>query len=140
MAPPIFQAQTLDGDPRVPNLFMKDMLPSFAGSPNLSPFSFDRLNRTPYLSQWSFGIEKVLGSNWVFEAEYAGSQGNKMPQRRNLNPGSIDPTGTIPIAQRVPYPQFGAGMLITYNGGGGRYKTPTPQIEKGDVHGHYTLR
>jgi hypothetical protein len=139
MGPPIFQAQTLDGDPRVPNLFMKDMLPSFAGSPNLSPFSFDRLNRTPYLSQWSFGIEKVLGKNWVFEAEYAGSQGNKMPQRRNLNPGRIDPTGTIPIAQRIPYRQFGAGMLLAYNGGWTSYNALTAKIERRYASGLYLL-
>ncbi len=139
MGPPIFQAQTLDGDPRVPNLFMRDMLPSFAGSPNLSPFSFDRLNRTPYLCQWSFGIEKVLGSNWVFEAEYAGSEGNKMPQRRNLNPGRIDPTGTIPIAQRVPYPQFGAGMLLAYNGGWTSYNALTAKIERRYASGLYLL-
>ena len=29
-----------------------------------------------------------------------------MPQRRNLNPARIDPTGTIPVAQRRRYPQY----------------------------------
>jgi hypothetical protein len=137
--PPFFQAQTIDGDPRTPNLFMRDMLPSFTASPNLSPFTFDRLNRTPYLNQWSFGIQKAFGSNWVLDAEYTGSQGNKMPQRRNLNAGRVDPTGTIPIAQRVPYPQFGAGMLITYNGGWSSYNALTAKIERRYASGLYLL-
>jgi hypothetical protein len=104
--PPFFQAQTLEGNAQVPNLFMRDMLPSFTASPAISPFSFDRLNRTPYLTQWSFGIQKSFGANWLLEAEYAGSTGNKLPQRRNQNAGRVDPTGTIPIAQRVPFPAF----------------------------------
>ena len=104
--PPFFQAQTLKADATVPNLFMKDMLPSFTASPAISPFSFDRLNRTPYLNQWSFGLQKSFGTNWLVEAEYAGSHGNKLPQRRNQNAGRIDPTGTIPIAQRIPYPGY----------------------------------
>jgi hypothetical protein len=137
--PPIFQAQTIEGNPRVPTLFMRDMLPSFTASPNLSPFTFDRLNRTPYLTQWSFGFEKALGNNWVFEAEYAGSQGNKLPQRRNLNAGRIDPTGTIPIVQRIPYPQFGPGMLIAYNGGWSSYNALTAKIERRYASGLYLL-
>lgn len=139
VGPPIFQAQTLDGHPTSPNLFMRDMLPSFTASPNLSPFTFDRLNRTPYLNQWSFGIQKGFGNNWVFEAEYAGSQGNKMPQRRNLNAGRIDPTGTIPLVNRIPYPQFGAGMLITYNGGWTSYNALTTKIERRYASGLYLL-
>ena len=58
--PPFFQAQTIEGDPGTPNLFMRDMLPSFTNSPNVSPFTFDRVNRTPYLTQWSFGAQKSL--------------------------------------------------------------------------------
>lgn len=137
--PPFFQAQTLSGDARTPNLFMRDMLPSFATSPAISPFTFDRLNRTPYLTQWSFGIQKAFASDWVFEAEYAGSTGNKLPQRRNLNAGAIDPTGTIPIANRVPFPAFGPGMLITYNGGWSSYNALTAKVERRFAQGLYLL-
>jgi hypothetical protein len=59
--PPFFQAQTIEGDPRTPNLFMRDMMPSFTNSPNVNPFTFDRGNRTPYLTQWSFGAQKSFG-------------------------------------------------------------------------------
>ena len=137
--PPFFQAQTLVGDTRVPNLFMRDMLPSFSTSPAISPFTFDRLNRTPYVNQWSFGLQKSFGTNWVLEAEYAGSSGSKLPQRRNLNAGRVDPTGTIPIAQRIPYANFGPGMLITYNGGWSSYNALTAKIEKRFSQGFYLL-
>jgi hypothetical protein len=137
--PPFFQAQTLTGDARTPNLFMRDMLPSFATSPSISPFTFDRLNRTPYLIQWSFGIQKSLGTDWLIEAEYAGSRGNKLPQRRNLNAGAVDPTGTIPIANRVPFQGFGPGMLITYNGGWSSYNALTAKVERRFAQGLYLL-
>jgi hypothetical protein len=115
------------------------MLPSFSTSPAISPFTFDRLNRTPYVNQWSFGLQKSFGTNWVLEAEYAGSSGSKLPQRRNLNAGRVDPTGTIPIAQRIPYPNFGPGMLITYNGGWSSYNALTAKIEKRFSQGFYLL-
>jgi hypothetical protein len=137
--PPFFQSQRLEGDPRTPTLFMRDMLPSFTASPNLTPFTFDRLNRTPYVNQWSFGIQKSFGADYLFDVEYAGSQGNKLPQRRNLNAGRLDPTGTIPIAQRVPFPQFGPGMLITYNGGWSSYNALTAKLEKRYSSGLYLL-
>jgi len=139
MGPPFFQAQTLSGDARVPNLFMSDMLPSFTTSPAISPFSFDRLNRTPYLLQWSFGLQKSIGAHWLVEAEYAGSQGNKLPQRRNINAGAVDPTGTIPIANRVPFPGFGPGMLLTYNGGWSSYNALTAKVERRFASGLYLL-
>ena len=56
--PPFFQAQTIEGHPQTPNLFMRDMMPSFTNSPNVNPFTFDRENRTPYLTQWSLGGQK----------------------------------------------------------------------------------
>ena len=135
---PFFQQQTIDGDPRTPTIFMKDMLPAFTASANTGPFTFDRLNRTPYLNQWSFGIQKGFGDNWLFEIEYAGSQGNKMPQRRNLNVATMDPTGTIPVAQRRRYPQF-ADILLTYNGGWTSYNAMTAKLEKRFSSGLYLL-
>jgi hypothetical protein len=137
--PPFFQAQTLEGDLRTPTLFMRDMLPPFTAGPNLSPFTFDRRNRTPYLGQWSFGVQKSLGPTMVLELDYTGSTGQKLPQRRNLNAGRIDPTGTIPLSQRVPYPQYGTNMLLTYNGGWSSYNALTARLERRFAGGFYLL-
>jgi len=136
--PPFFQAQTIEGDPRTPNLFMRDMLPSFVNSPNVNPFTFDRGNRTPYLTQWSLGGQKSFASNYLLEIEYTGSTGQKLPQRRNLNIASLDPTGTIPIVQRVQYPQYGF-ILMTYNGGWSSYNALTTKLEKRWSRGLYFL-
>jgi hypothetical protein len=117
---------------------MSDMLPSFAASPNLNPFSFDRHNRTPYLSQWSFGIQQSFKRDYLFELEYAGSTGQKLPERRNLNIAALDPTGKIPIAARVPFPAYGF-VLLTYNGGWSSYNALTARLEKTFSNGLYML-
>jgi outer membrane receptor protein involved in Fe transport len=127
--PPFFQAQTIEGNPRTPDLFMRDMMPSFTNSPNVNPFTFDRGNRTPYLTQWSVGAQKSFSNDFLLEAEYTGSEGSKLPQRRNLNIATLDPTGTTPIVQRVPFPQFGP-ILMTYNGGWSSYHALTAKVEK----------
>ena len=136
--PPFFQARQLEGDPTRPTLVMSEMLPSFEAAPNLSPFSFDRSNRTPYLSQWSLGFQKSLGKDYLVELEYVGNTGQKLPQRRNLNVGRLDPTGTIPLVQRVPFPQYG-GILLAYNGGWSSYNAMTAKIEKRWSSGLYFL-
>ena len=75
--PPFFQAQTIEGDPQTPNLFMRDMMPSFTNSPNVNPFTFDRGNRTPYLTQWSLGAQKSFANDYLLEVEYTGQHGSE---------------------------------------------------------------
>ena len=60
---------------------------------------------------------------------YAGSTGQKLPQRRNLNIGSFDPSGTAPISARVPYPDYGF-ILYAYNGGWSSYQAFTARYER----------
>jgi hypothetical protein len=117
---------------------MNQMLPSFTTSPSLSPFTFDRLNRTPYISQWTFDIQHSFANNNLVEIGYAGSTGQKLPQRRNLNIASFDPAGTIPIASRVPFPGFGF-ILYDYNGGWSSYQALTARYEKRFGSGLYFL-
>ena len=75
--PPFFQAQTLDGDPAHADPLHARHAAFVHHVAQLSPFTFDRLNRTPYLTQWSFGMQKSLGKDWLFEVEYAGSTGQQ---------------------------------------------------------------
>ncbi|PYU92505.1 MAG: TonB-dependent receptor [Acidobacteria bacterium] len=138
IGPPFYQSQTLQSDPTRPTLRMSEMMPSFAASTNLNPFSFDRHNRTPYLSQWSFGIQQSFKRDYLFELEYAGSTGQKLPQRRNLNIATIDPTGTIPIEARQPFPDY-SFILLTYNGGWSSYNAMTARLEKSFTGGLYML-
>ena len=68
---------------------MRDMLPSFATSPAISPFSFDRLNRTPYVSQWSFGIEKSFEQQDPLLQAARGAQTCGTQQRFAQKPATI---------------------------------------------------
>jgi hypothetical protein len=136
--PPFFRAQTIEGHPTLPTLFMRDMMPPFTDSQSLNPFTFDRLNRTPYLSQWTFGIQRSFLKDFLLEIEYAGSTGQKLTQRRNLNIATLDPTGRVPIRERVPYPQYGF-ILMTYNGGWSSYNALTAKLEKRFSNGFYGL-
>lgn len=138
IGPPFYQSQTLNSNPTTPTLFMSQMMPAFSASPNLNPFSFDRHNRTPYVNQWSFGVQRTFAHDYVVELDYAGSTGNKLPQRRNLNIASIDPSGKVPIVQRVPYPAYGF-ILLTYNGGWSNYNALTARVEKRFGGGLYLL-
>lgn len=131
--PPFYQTQTINAEATgvrpQPTLFMKDMLPSFSLKANLSPQTLDRTNRTPYLSQWSFGVQHSFSKDWLAEVEYAGSTGQKLPQRRNLNIATLDPTGTIPVKQRQPFPAWET-ILLSYNGGWSSYNAMIARIEK----------
>ena len=138
IGPPFYESQTINSNPTMPTLVMSQMLPSFTASPSLNPFTFDRLNRTPYISQWTFNIQHSFAGNNMIELGYNGSTGQKLPQRRNLNIASIDPTGTIPISARVPYPNFGF-ILYAYNGGWSSYQAFTARYERRFSSGLYLL-
>ncbi len=138
IGPPFYQSQTLQSDPTTPTLLMGNLMPSLSASPNLNPFSFDRHNRTPYVSQWSFGIQRTIDQNYLLEVQYVGSTGQKLPERRNLNIASIDPTGKVPIVQRVPFPAYGF-VLLTYNGGWSNYNALTTRLERRFSSGLYML-
>jgi TonB dependent receptor len=138
MGPPFYQSQTLTSDPTKPTLLMSQMLPSLTASPNLNPFSFDRHNRTPYVSQWSMGVQHTFKQDYLVEIEYVGSTGQKLAQRRNLNAAALDPTGTIPLAARRPFSQFG-NILLAYDGGWSSYNAMTTRFEKRFSGGLYML-
>jgi outer membrane receptor protein involved in Fe transport len=131
--PPFYQTQTAraeaTGVSPTPTLFMKDMLPAFNLLANLSPQTLDHTNRTPYINQWSFGIQHSFGKDWLAEVEYAGSTGQKLPQRRNMNIATPDPTGTIPVKARQPYPAWDT-ILLGYNGGWSSYNAMVAKLEK----------
>jgi Carboxypeptidase regulatory-like domain/TonB dependent receptor len=135
---PFYQSQTINSNPTTPTLFMDQLLPSFTSSPSTNPFTFNRLNRTPYISQWTFDIQHSFAGNNFIELGYLGSTGQKLPQRRNLNIASFDPSGTTSIASRVPYPDYGF-ILYDYNAGWSSYQAFTARYERRFQSGFYFL-
>ena len=60
----------------------------------LSPLNVMPTYRTPYISEWSLGVEKSLTKTIVFETTYFGSKGTRLPSSINLN--------QINVAQYAP--------------------------------------
>jgi hypothetical protein len=60
---------------------------------------------TPYVQQWTFGLQREIARDLVLETTYLGSKGTHLPLSRNIN----QPTpGAGPIQSRRPYPQWGS--------------------------------
>ena len=60
---------------------------------------------TPYVQQWSFGLQREVAHDLILETTYLGSKGTHLPLTRNLNQPVPGP-GTI--QSRRPYPQWGS--------------------------------
>lgn len=56
----------------------------------------------------------------------------------NEDAGAFDPTGTIPLSDRVPYPAL-SGILLSYNGGWSNYNALAARLEKRTSSGLYLL-
>lgn len=119
--PAYYTTQTLNSDPTKPTLAMSSLFPvGTFGSGTTVPFSLDKRSRTPYVQQWDYDIQHTFAHNMFLDVGYIGNVGQKLPQRRNEDNPSFDPTGTIPIANRIPYPNY-SWILLDYNGGWSSY-------------------
>ena len=112
----------------------------FGGTSNAFPpananiFTLGRNNRTSYINQWGLSVQQAFGEDLLIELEYAGGSGQKLDQRYNANIGSIDPTGKVPLSQRILYPQYGF-ILVSANYGRSNYNAFTAKLEKRMKHG-----
>jgi len=139
IGPAFYSSQTLNSNPTKPTLSLDKLFPSASlGGGTLNPFSVDKRNRTPYVQEWALDVQHNFAKDWVLDVGYIGNVGQKLPQRRNQNIASPDPTGTIPISERVPYPEF-SWILLTYNGGWSSYNGMTVRAEKRFSGGLYLL-
>jgi hypothetical protein len=119
--PAYYTTQTLNSDPTKPTLAMSSLFPvGTFGSGTTVPFSLDKRSRTPYVQQWDYDVQHTFAHNMFLDIGYIGNVGQKLPQRRNEDNPSFDPTGTIPIANRIPYPNY-SWILLDYNGGWSSY-------------------
>ncbi len=60
--------------------------------------------RSSYVGQWSFGVQRELPAGMSLEVTYLGSAGVKLRRLSNYN---IPPPGTGDIAPRRPFPKYG---------------------------------
>ena len=123
----------------------------FAGASNTFPppfaniFTLDQNNRSSYVNQWGLDIQRSFANDFLAEIEYAGGSAQKLAQRYNANIGTIAPTPATgdssvqtPLAQRIPYPQYGF-ILVSGNYGRSNYNAFTAKLEKRFKHGYSFL-
>ncbi len=139
IGPDFFSSQTLNSDPVRPTISLGNLFPpGVLGGGTLTPFSIDKRNRTPYVQQWNFNVQHTFGKDLLVDLGYIGNTGQKLPQRRNQNIAREDPTGTILVQPRSPFPDLGF-ILLTYNGGWSSYNALTTRVEKRMAAGLYLL-
>jgi len=137
---PFYANFTLVGDARTPDVFVDNLFPALDEIRRFpAPFSVMRDNRTPYAIEYNFNIQRQISGTWLVEAGYSGSNFHKLWKRYNQNQAFYDPTGRIPINQRLPFPQFDPGILTSANDANGHYNGGTLRVEKSYSAGLYLL-
>ena len=92
---------------------LADGYPQGLLDPNsLSPFVYRRAQdpnqRSPYVQQFNFGIQRELTPNLLLDVAYVGNKGTKLPGLRNINaPTVIENANGTQSAGPRPYPGFG---------------------------------
>ncbi len=69
-------------------------------------------NRTPYVTQWLFNIQREITKNLVLETGYQGNEGHKLLRFVFYNQPVVKsgPGDTRTVAQRQPWPTYGRIM------------------------------
>ena len=118
---------SLDNPIDFDNLFPTTDTPvPIAGS--MSSLSLDRRNRTPYVQQWNFNIQRELGRDWALEVGYLGSKSTKLATRSVISQGRLDRPGPNPEVF-FPYHNF-AFILIDRTEGISNYHAGFVRLEK----------
>ena len=137
---PFYANFTLINSRPRPDIFMDNLFPSLNQIARFpAPFSVDPNNRTPYALEYNLNIQRQLGKNWVLEIGYSGSNSHKLWKRFNQNQAEFDRTGTIPLQNRLPFPQFDAGILTSANDANGHYNGGFVKMEKRYSNGLFLL-
>ncbi len=95
--------------------------------------AFDKKMATPYVFEWSFGLQRELGKHWVGEARYVGNHAVKQYRLWNLN--QLDLTGNgllneFTNAQNNLNIDIANGKSGTFAYNGLPGQTPTPILDK----------
>ncbi len=69
----------------------------------------DMFQRTAYVQQWNFTLQRELPGQIVVDAAYVGNKGTKLPALSNLNQAAPGPG---PLADRVPFKGFGTLQFL----------------------------
>jgi hypothetical protein len=82
---------------------------AWTSRPTLSFFQLDPNARDPYIQQWNFAIQKVVGGVLSLEGAYVGNKGTKLEFSRPVN---VPAPGSGNIQARRMWTDFSAGWLV----------------------------
>src|SRR5207237_2319507 len=93
--------------------------------------------RAPYVMNWSLGIQRQLGRDYLLEVNYQGSAGVGLLNRWDINAIPLDISKDPAVLNTIrnatqnykPYPQFGSVMLYS-NFGHSTFHSGTVKAEK----------
>ena len=89
-------------------------------------------DRTPYMEQWNFDVERELAGDWVVDVGYEGSGSTHLQDWGVPTQGQLLPNGTA----LYRYTNFNF-ILLSANMGKSNYNALTARIEKRFSHGYY---
>lgn len=112
-----------------PSLQWDNLFPPASSLATAGILTDDPFARTPYVQQYSLGIQQQFPRKFVFEASYVGSVGRKSNVRFNLNQGRLPAYPGEPLNVRVPYPDLGA-ISMSKNEGMSSYNALQTKLER----------
>jgi hypothetical protein len=101
---------------------------------NLSPFVYrrsqDSNQRSPYVQQFNFGVQRELARNLLVDVAYVGNKGTKLPALRNINSPAIimNSNGTESAGSR-PFSSYG-DIQVKENRASSSYNSLQMLLEK----------
>lgn len=94
----------------------------------------DPNQRTTYIQQWNFGVQRELAGDLVLDAAYVGNRGTKLAAFRNLNQlaVSFNPATGAPVAGPRPLADAGlnGNIQLLENRGISNYHSLQTRLEK----------
>jgi hypothetical protein len=75
----------------VPQLQYNNFLASFSSTGGSGIYAIDPNLKTPYVQQWSFGIQRELSSSMAFEARYVGNHATGMYRGNDISQPNVTP-------------------------------------------------
>ncbi len=93
---------------RLSDGYPQELLDPNTLAPSVSRRAQDPNQRSPYIQQFNFGIQRELTPNLLLDVAYVGNKGTKLPGFRNLNTPAVivNANGTNSAGPR-PYPRLG---------------------------------
>src|SRR5262249_39296201 len=137
---PFYANITTVASTAAPNILVDNLFPGLTEITRFpAPFSVDPNNRTPYSVEYNVNVQRRFSSNWLLEVGYSGSNSHKLWKHYNQNQHAFNPTGPIPIQNRLPYPNFDPGILTSANDANGNYNGGSVKFEKTYSNGLFLL-